>query len=332
MVFIRPMNQVTVSMLLCAAITSAGSLRAAEPQIGQASDGLALTLTTSGSVTGSGKLKSGGVSIGDISSSDVSVAVSGEIRLGEADTLGIGVSGELLKFEHDDYHALVEVDLVDGLVKLTSKSPLPERLQSGAVNFSWTHRINDRWASLVAVSPGLRWTDSRCSSDAFALGALVGFQYSSSPTLNWKFGVAYDSMSHDDKLLPVVGMTWTPSDQWSLSVGFPRTALVYSPTPGFTIGLVGEGKMGSYHVARDPWHSLNLVDRKMWHDDSTIEYNDARVGVELGYRLSSRCSITGTIGSIVYREYQFHTRYWDEKKIKSDEAALYGSVGVSFTY
>lgn len=321
------MKYVSASLLLATAVTSTGVLRAEEPQPERTEGGLGLSIDAHFSATGSGDLKSKSVPQGSLSSREASVSISGEIPLGASDKLGIGLSSDGIYFDHD-FSALIPLDPNAGTYLLTHESPLPEELQSVSLDMLWTHRFSDKWTSLVAVSPGFSWAGSRCTSDSFALRGIAGFQYTSSPTLSYMFGIAYDTLSHDYKVMPAAGVTWTPSKEWSVSVGFPKTSVVYTVTPAFTAGLVLEGKGGTYRVDRDPWQRYNQTVL----NDSKLEYTDVRLGLELGYRLTPRCSITGTVGSVVYREFEYHKSSVKMAKTKSDEAALYGSVGLAVSF
>ena len=324
------MNPIHMPLLLLAAASSSVAVQAADPSGEETKTGLVLSVDTSFSATSSGDLKSSSFKYGELSSREASVSISGEVGLGEADRLGVGVSGDGIYFDHDVL-TLVPISGTEGTYYLNDTSSLPERLQRVSLDLTWSHRFDDRWSSLIVASPGLRWADSGCSSDAFGVSGLAGVQYSSSPELSWLFGIAFDTMSHDYSVVPAVGLTWKPAAEWSVSVGFPKTAIVYNVTPAFSLGLVGEGKGGAYHVKRDPWHSLPLGASNVL-DDSEFEYVDVRLGLQAGYALSERCTLTGTIGSVLYREGQYHKSHVKMSKIKSDEASLYGSVGLKVAF
>lgn len=314
------MNTLPSSLILAAAVAASGTLCAQDNvPADQPGSGLNFELTSSACFSGSNKLKSGGLNAGKLSSEEYNVSISGSLALGAADSLGIGASIGTIQFGHGP--------------RLWGRAhgPLPDELNNATLDLSWTHRFDEQWASLVAISPGVRWADSKLGADAFGVSGIVGARCRQSPTLNWMIGVAFDSLSHNHSILPAAGVEWTPSEQWTLAFGFPRTAVSYHVSPALTLSLVADGKGGTYHVDKTPFRdALGVSDHLL--DNSTLEYWDARVGIEADYKLSDRCSINATVGSVVYREARFHKSGIRVEKIKSDDASAYGSIGVKLAF
>lgn len=316
------MNFISTSLFLAAVVATSGTLQAEDNvPVAESGSGLNLTITTSSSISGSNKMKDAGYDAGKLSSKEFESSISGRIPLGEADSLGVGTSISYLKFDHGPRS-----------VWSLARSPLPKELNSATLDLSWTHRFNAQWSSLLAVNPGVHWADSKLGSDAFGVQGVVGALYQQSPTLNWMFGVAYDSMSHDYSVMPAVGVKWSPSEHWTLAAGFPRTAVSYHVSPVLTFSLVADGRGSAYHVTKDPYRNI-LGESDHTLNDSTLEYFDARVGIEADYRFSDRCSLTATVGSVLYREAKYHKTGIRVAKFKSDDdASAYGSLGLKLAF
>jgi hypothetical protein len=271
---------------------------------------LGLNASLSSSISGQTKLKVGRHASGEVSSTDFDHSASYEIALPNGAALTVGHNLHGTYFDLPEHNSTVA---------------LPDRLQSAQMDLSYMQTCNDQWSALVAVSPGLRWTGSKIESDAFGVSGAAGAIYRRSATLSLMFGVGFDSMAHH-KVLPGGGLQWTPSERWSVSLGYPRTAVTYRANEALSLSLVAEGIADTYHVEKDPLPGLvgkpSLANTK-------LEYNDYRVGLAAEYRATPHCTVTATVGCVVAREFDYFERHY---RLKSDGTAAYGSLAVALKY
>ncbi|MBK8478243.1 MAG: hypothetical protein IPL39_18680 [Opitutaceae bacterium] len=315
------MQFIPPSTLLLAAFATSGALRAApDPVSDDTTPELRFSMDSQYTVSGAGQMKQRAHRVGSLSSQESSLTISGRLPLGAADEIGLGASLEEIRLDHSFAG-----------VPAGSRGPFPEQLRRTALDLSWQHRFDTRWSSILSASPGLNWADAKCERGAFGVRGLAGARFQQNSNLQWLFGVVYDSQSDDYTVLPVAGLEWKMSDQWTVALGFPRTALTFAVSPDFSLSLEAEGRTGNYDLANDPWRdSSGNPDHLL--DDSNFEYSEARVGLKATYRFSPRCALNAAVGSVVYREGEYHKEGLKVPKFKSDGLAAYGSLGLTVSF
>jgi hypothetical protein len=115
-----------------------------------------------------------------------------------------------------------EVDLIDA----ADAVDIPDRLYNAGIDFMWRKQFNDRWGTMLAVSPGYS-SDFQSTENAFRIPgrALATWQWQPE-RVTLLLGVVYLDRN-DLPLLPGVGMIWTPTPDWRLDLLFPRPKLAY---------------------------------------------------------------------------------------------------------
>lgn len=315
------MKCIPTTALLLAAVFTTGNLRAADdPGVDDATTGLRLSLETDYNISGANKIKQLSNRMGSLASRDASIKITGRIPLAATDQIGVGASLEQTDLDH----------CFPGAGRDTG-SPFPERLRSTSIDLSWQHRFDERWSSILAMSPGLNWAGSRCERSAFGVRGIAGAVVQQNANLKLLAGIVFDSQSTDYKVLPAVGLEWKSSDQWTVALGFPHTAVTFNVSPDFALALEFEANTRTYDVADDPWRGFTgNTDHLL--DDSKFEYSDARVGLKATYRFSPRCALNAAVGSVVYREGEYHKDGLKVPKFKSDGLAAYGSLGLTVSF
>lgn len=101
---------------------------------------------------------------------------------------------------------------------------LPDNLYDTGVKFFWKRPVNDRWSSLVIVTPSVR-SDFETSTDAFRLFGLGLMTWQWVPKKLAISGGAVWTGREDFPLLPAAGLLWTPTPEWKLDLQFPAPRL-----------------------------------------------------------------------------------------------------------
>lgn len=97
---------------------------------------------------------------------------------------------------------------------------IPDSLYVTGVSLMWMKTLSERWKSTAIVAPSVR-SDFQTSEDAFRIFGLGILTYRYTPDLDLSFGAVY--LDRDDiPLLPVLGLTWTPTPEWKFDINFPR--------------------------------------------------------------------------------------------------------------
>ncbi|MCF3652298.1 DUF6268 family outer membrane beta-barrel protein [Synoicihabitans lomoniglobus] len=146
------------------------------------------------------------------------------------------------------------------------------------------------------------------SSDGFRLSAIVSVGHKVSPTFRWNAGFAA-STEGDYPVLPMLGLQWEFSPDWTLAFGFPKTEVIYqmSPQLSFNAGLCFQG--GSYAISTVNAPGLN---------DTHMDYREFRLGGGLSYRPSAAIELRLDGGAVINRRFDYYDRNFE---IKGDSAA-----------
>lgn len=185
---------------------------------------------------------------------------------------------------------------------------LPDSLHTLAVQLGAEYRFSDKLTLGARVSPGLSSDFEGTGGDDFRVPVSVQGRYKVSSTLTTVTGLAYTGQRHSIPVLPVLGVTWLPSDRWSFTVGFPRTAAVYK-TPGSTeLFMAGEFSGGEYGI-----HTSEV-------GADVLRYRDYRalLGVEFPLFPGGRLAVSG--GYAFGREFSFYEG--DREDLKLDNSPL----------
>jgi hypothetical protein len=203
--------------------------------------------------------------------------------------------------------------------------PLPKQLQSLVGSVEYFHPLNEKWAFSGSLSRGSYVTDQGLLSDGWGTAASVMAMYAWSHDLNLAFGATYDSLSHDYRFVPVIGVDWRISKKWSLAIGFPATALTYIVTPNFRMSLEAAGSGGTYYVKDDPAPGLAPSSLA----DSLLESTDVRLGFRIDWKINSTFSISASSGFVLYREFKYIDR---DFKLKSANISSFSAFSGNIAF
>ena len=98
---------------------------------------------------------------------------------------------------------------------------LPPQLYEAYTQFRWMHRFGPRWATDIAVTPGIYSDFEQSSDDGIRVtGHGVGV-WTCNPDLKLVLGVAYLDRE-DVGIIPAGGIVWTPSEDLRFELVSPR--------------------------------------------------------------------------------------------------------------
>ena len=121
---------------------------------------------------------------------------------------------------------LVTPNFEADLINAAPGVDIPNALYNTDLDLMWRKQFNERWGTMIAVSPGYS-SDFQTSEDAFRLRGRAFATWQWQPErLTLIFGVVYLDRN-DLPLLPGVGLIWTPTPDWRLDLIFPRPKLAY---------------------------------------------------------------------------------------------------------
>lgn len=203
--------------------------------------------------------------------------------------------------------------------------PLPKRLQSLAASLEYSSQINDRWSFTSNVSFGSYVAGKKILSEGWGAAASVMGLYKWSPNVTVAIGAAYDSLSHDYRFVPLIGVDWQINPKWSASIGFPSTAVTYAFRENLTFSVEASGAGGTFHVQEEP--APGITPREL--AGSKLDTLEIRLGLKAVWRINDTFSISAGTGHVVYREFKYIDR---DYRLKSRDMSGYGSLGGSISF
>ena len=269
-------------------ILSLGSIVHAQPVEVPAPGKIGLSFSSSATASGKGKLKDNNATYDDISANNFSWTLNQHVALGERQRLNIVL----------DYDR-TEID-----TPTSARPPLPDRLQSLGASLRYFHPYSQQWMLSASVGAGSHVTDTGLLSDGWGASASAIGIYNKSRQFTFMFGIAYNSLSHDLKIIPVIGCDWRPTEKWSVAIGFPKTGVTYKLNKQISLGLGISGAGGVYYVKNDPRPGIapdSLADSK-------LQYLDARLGFNCNWKINDTFRISGTVGQVLLRQIKYIDR------------------------
>jgi hypothetical protein len=273
-----------------------------------APNSVGLVVSTTNSYSGKGDLKGPDGTYQDIRSRSFSFQASQTFYLAETDAATIN-----LEYHHND---LLGCDKVERPV------PLPNELRSLGGSFEYSHEFNKTWSSAAGIGLFNNVAGDRLVHKGWGTTIYAVAIRNKDPNHQCYYGLAYDSLSRDWKVVPVFGIQWTPSPGWTISLGVPKTAVSYSLRSNLTLSFELSGEGGTYYVEKNrhpsaATHSL---------DNTRMEYSEVRLGFAAAWRINNRAAIMGSIGTAAYREFKYLEADDKSYRLRSQTASPYVSL------
>ena len=275
----------------------------AQPMQPLAPGQIGLSLSSTATVSGKGSLKADNVSYKDVGLSSSAWTLTQRFGLGSGQHLALALDYDQTDIDHNG----------------SAQIPLPERLQSLGASLRYFRPINQQWMLSASAGGASQVAGSDLLSDGWGARASGIGIYNHSRKLTLMAGVAYNSLSQDLKLLPVLGCDWRPNEQWSFAFGFPRTGASYKINKKVTLGLAVSGGGGAFQVKNDPMPGA--ASRSL--ADSRLQFLEVRLGFHCDWKINDTFRISGTLGQVLYRQFKYIDH---DYKLKSDGTVPFASV------
>ncbi len=258
--------------------------------------------------------------VGESVSVDESYVGDSHVRNGHTG-LGDGLGESLFKF---DYKASVPVSkqmVVEGVLGYhrfdfgsTTGSLTPQNLQSVGVGAGIGYKIDDNWSLLGSFTPEFQEVNGWNGSTYVHLTGGAGATYTWNPDLSLTFGLVASPGAFNTPVLPMASLKWRFADKWTLVAGLPRTSLTYALCDKVNLWGAASIEGGEFKTGDNYGTAAGRPDL----NDRKLDYTEVRVGVGADYKLCPALTLTGELGSAVYRDFAFE----HNNKIKADPSVL----------
>lgn len=135
---------------------------------------------------------------------------------------------------------------------------LPTSLHRVAVNMGGSYRLNDNLTLGLMVSPGLNSDFKVITSSDIRVPVGLYARYKVSQRLILTGGLMYTIENHELPVLPMIGAMYRPSEEWTFTLGFPRTGVMLKPNKTTEYYLGAEFGGGEYRL-HDPTIGANII-------------------------------------------------------------------------
>jgi len=176
------------------------------------------------------------------------------------------------------HYSLREID-APGAVRL------PESLQTLSVNLGGEYHSSDSLTLSLRVSPEVGSDFKSFDTNDIRVPVALHAMYQISPKVSLLGGIAYTGQNHSFPVLPVFGIRYLPTEQWTLALGFPRTGVIYKPNRKTDIFVAGEFSRGEYRL-HDPSMVADIIsyrDYRVLTGAETQLFPFVRIGIAGGY-------------------------------------------------
>lgn len=180
-------------------------------------------------------------------------------------------------------YSLREIDAPDS-------ARLPDELHLITLNLGAEYHVNKALTLGIRVSPGVGSDFKGFTGSDFRVpvAAHAGFQVSRSLFLLG--GLAYTGMNRSYPVLPVLGLVYTPTEQWTFALGFPRTGAIYRPDKNTELFAGGEFSGGEYQL-HDPTLGAKVITYQDYRAVAGAEIrvcSFAKLGIAGGYAFARK--------------------------------------------
>lgn len=243
----------------------------------------------------------GGISYGSVSVLTTSLSFSGRHGLDPATTFVYGMA-----------YRNHQLDATSTL--------LPDQLAELSINLGLQRRFSPKWSGALFVRPGFFSDFEDLSSKSLNMPVLAMFNYTSSPTLTWSFGLNVNPFS-EKPVFPIAGVRWQFAEDWTFTVGFPQSGVSWRTSDSVTLRTGVGFNGGSFRITENlgvPAPGINRL------ANTYLDFREVRAGLGADFKLGPRLTLAMDLGFVTDRKFD----YYDRDFILNGDAGFFGAVAL----
>ena len=196
--------------------------------------------------------------------------------------------------------------------------PLPDTLQNVNAVLALEYLVGGEIALLLEAAPGF-YFENDLDSDVFTTPVKLAAAFQLTPRFFVVAGATYRGGFEKYPVLPVLGVVWRISDEWTLRLVAPTPRLIYRPADHLRLWVGGELSGGAYRVDDDRSRPADLR-------GAVLSYSEYKLGAGVTWGDPDRLALDVGAGYAFRRKFDYHRA---EEGYETDEGAPY--VRVSFS-
>jgi opacity protein-like surface antigen len=222
-------------------------------------------------------LKSGEI---DEQSADVKYVVSPQVN--KDLLLRLGVEWQRFSFDVPDHAAV------------------PRLLQQASGVLGFDYQIADEWLMRVETEPGIYGDFQNINWRDFDSPLVIGGIYLASADVQWFLGLRVD-VRCEYPVLPVAGVRWKLSDEWTLNFMLPNPRVEYEVNDRLTLYAGGGIEAGTF--ATSETFGSDHGEPKL--DGAIVDFFEFRLNAGASWKLTPTVTVEAEAGYMPYREFDF---------------------------
>jgi hypothetical protein len=197
---------------------------------------------------------------------------------------------------------------------------VPDQLAEVTMRLGFSRKISPSWTASLSLRPGLYGDLENIDGKTFNVPLLIGASYAKTRDLIWLFGARANVYS-EHPVLPLVGVRWQFSQDWSASLAFPRSGVQWRIAPNLTLDAGVGFQGGTYRITENIGTPTGLVGRIA---NTFVDYREIRVGIGAEFALDRRVSIRIDAGTFTDRRFD----YFDRNYTLDGDGGLFGALAI----
>ncbi len=240
-------------------------------------------LSTSASYSGPARLSVGTARLGDMDAFSSSLLYSWQALKSESASWSVGLWWERFVFG------------------VPAGAPIPNSVQTLALDLGNTWSFGDRWTLRTSLRPGLQSDFVDLSASDLNAVALIALAYTQTTNLTWVAAVTVDPR-RDIPAIGGLGVRWRFAEDWTLSAILPKPTIEYQLGQRWTAYAGGELVGGAWRVNE----TFGTQNGRPGLNDQTVTFREIRAGAGLTMRWSQQLAVGIEGGWVIDRRFVYN--------------------------
>jgi hypothetical protein len=177
---------------------------------------------------------------------------------------------------------------------------VPRLLQQASGVLGFDYQVADEWLMRVEVEPGIYGDFENINWRDFNAPLVIGGLYLASADVQWFLGLRVD-VRCEYPVLPVAGVRWKLSDEWTLNLMLPGPRVEYQVNDRLTL-YAGTGIEAGTFATGETFGS-DHGEPKL--NGTIVDFFELRLDAGLSWKLTPSVSVEAEAGYMPYRWFDF---------------------------
>lgn len=177
---------------------------------------------------------------------------------------------------------------------------VPRLLQQASGVLGFDYQVADEWLMRVEVEPGIYGDFENINWRDFDAPLVIGGLYLASADVQWFLGLRAD-VRCEYPVLPVAGVRWKLSDEWTLNFMLPNPRVEYQVNNRLTLYTGAGIEAGTF--ATGETFGTDHGEKKL--NGTIVDFYELRLNAGFAWKLIPSVSVEAEAGYMPYREFDF---------------------------